>query len=256
MVSCPSHRNTIDRTALSKVHKVPVNYKKPGASKSNNSIYVDSTEGESDEDTPKCYQVANSNGMRKPLVVKSSGSGPVKASSLDFLEDEHVYEMEPPLYECDEENGTDDGSIYENTDFPSRECLARKFSSPAILSGVGVMQSIGTKPKSAGARTQSTSGVVAAKKGRHTPDDYEDPDAMLDGMEEDNCDYVDMDSSSHNTYIDPEDLRRDSICSSATASSGSFTSTKRPDSSSSFSTPSSNKRPDSTSSTPGTSKLH
>ena len=227
---------------------------------------MDSPEGESDEDTPKCYQVANSNGMRKPLVVKGKGTGPVRASSLDFLKDEHVYEMEPPLYEFDEENGTDDGSVYENTEFPPRDISARKGSSPAVLSAAaaGFAQS-SKQPHLPGARTQSTSAVMVARRGRHTPDDYEDPDALLDGMEGDR-DYVDMDSSSHNTYIDPEDLRRVSSCSSATASSGSFTSNKRPDSTSSTpsstkrpdstsSTPSSTKRPDSTSSTPGTSKL-
>jgi hypothetical protein len=197
-----------------------VNYKKPGATKNSDDVYVDSTEGESDEDTPKCYQVANSNSTRKPLLVKGKNT-----SSVDFSEDDHIYEMEP--YE--EENSTDNGSVYENTDFPPRHGTGRKGSSPAVLSGLerGI-----NKSPSVGGRPHSISAMLEPKRKRHSPDDYEDPDAVLEGLED--VDYVDMDVSTHNTYIDPEDLRRDSSCSSVTASSGSFTSSKRPDSTSSI----------------------
>lgn len=190
---------------------------------------MDSTEGESDEDTPKCYEVAN--GIRKP----GRNAGHAKPPSVDFSEDDHIYEMEPPLYEETVENGIDDGSIYENTEFPSRQSLTRKSSSPAVLSSP---QGQKLPQIHLGARAHSSSEVPQTKAGkplRHSPDDYEDPDAILENMEAaENLDYVDMDAGgTHNTYVDPEDLRRVSSCSSATASSGSFTSNKRPDSTSS-----------------------
>lgn len=213
-----------------------MNYQKPRSTKNNN-IYVDSTEGESDEDTPKCYQVANSNGVRKP-ATKAKSLGNTKVSSVEFSEDDHIYEMEPdPLYEDTEENGIDDGSIYENTEFPSQESLIRKMSSPAVMpSNKPPQLNLATRAHSLSEVQQAKQGKPhRAKPQRHSPDDYEDPDAMLDNIDAaENLDYVDMDSGSiHNTYIDPEDLRRVSTCSSATASSGSFTSNKRPDSTSS-----------------------
>lgn len=219
-----------------------VNYNKPVSNKtSSKSIYVDSTEGESDEDTPKCYQVANSNGTRKlPKAGSSKGgvAGQAKPSPVDFPppDDDHIYEAESPLYE------EADTSIYENTDFPpSRESLTRKFSSPAVLDSLSKKN---TKPAivAAGSRTQSTSGVVRAKKPplqTASFEDYEDPDAMLDDTE--NCDYVEMDSTSHNTYINPDDLRRGSTCSGSTTASSTGSG--------------GNRERDSISSTPGNSEF-
>ncbi len=230
-----------------------------------NNIYTHSAEGDSDEDTPKCYQVSNSSTPSKSSstttpIRQPSGGGAGAAvetklsSSIEFTEeDEHVYEMEPtPVYEDTDvvENALpvaideDDGSIYENTEFSPfdrQESLIRKHSSPAVLQDVEAISAAAAATHVMAARAQSMSSAPSTnRKGkRHTPDDYEDPDAVLDFLEDD--DYMDMQvGEGHNMYIDPEDLKRGSPCSSvATASSGSFTSTKRTESSSSVPGPNS-----------------
>lgn len=227
------------------MHRVPIHYDKPRTL--TNNIYIDTAEGESDEDIPKCYQVENNNNKTKPIIKRQQQQqqkrpeakrpGFVKTSSVEF-DDEHIYEMEPtPDFDTSDDA---DSSVYENTEFSgeftliNKESLNRKFSSPALLQNSGPM----AKHKLA-KRAQSTSSPShPAAKGerphRHTPDDYEDPDAVLKDLDQE--DYMEMsmgDNSMHNTYIDPEDLKRISSSSSATASSGSFTSSKRPDSTSS-----------------------
>lgn len=228
---------------------MPINCNKP------KSIYMDSTEGESDEDTPRSYQVPRSIPVTKPLLKGAAGSRgttPLKTPSVEFSADEdHIYEMEPtPIYEStDLDNGAagdikGDETLYENTDFtplrdlPSRESLTRKFSSPANLGGSS------SATPTTNAPTPSGNGH---KRRRHTPDDYEDPDAVLDDLEaeERGGDYVDMDSSQHNTYIDPEELRRGGSGSSASSGNPPLPATP---SSSSFA------RTESTSSVPGPSE--
>lgn len=235
-------RNTIDSTVLK---KIPSHYGKPKSHPKN--IYVDSMEGDSDEDTPRSYQISNNGGMAKSAIkqkgkeVKMPSSFKASlASSVEYVDDpEHIYEMEPtPIYETtpqEEDFGVDDGSVYENTDFPLRESLSRKSSSPAVL---GEGSAVGPSRKTPeGPRTRSTSVMTNKKGRRHTPDDYEDPDAVLDNME---CgDYVDMDMDKHNTYIDPDDLRRvDSTPSATTSSSSLILGNKRSESSSSVPGPS------------------
>ena len=262
LTSHPS-RNTIDRSVLNRARPpVPMGYDYPKNHQSSN-IYVGGAD--SDEDTPKCYQVTNSNSnsssssnakklvanLKKPAggegqTAKWGGaaSGRGGKGSVDFADDEHVYEMEPSLYEEEDVGGSglgDDGSIYENTDFPKRESLTRKSSSPAVLDSSGVErvkkpvfitanrpQSISEVLSEGSSKGVSSPSLTTAAKRRshHTHEDYEDPDAALEAAE--NCDYVDMDSSStHNTYIDPGDLKRvSSSCSSnTTAASSSSSST-------------------------------
>lgn len=120
---------------------------------------------------------------------------------------------------CD--TGGDDGAIYENTDFDdlSKESLMRKSSLPAEL-----QQRRNKTAGGGGGRTKSVSSV-RHKPARHTPVDYEDPDAVLDDLEND--DYIDMGGADmDNMYVDPEDLRRVGSDSSA-ASSGSFSATNK-----------------------------
>lgn len=218
------------------VQKIPVHYDKPRSQL--NDIYIDSTEDESDDDTPRSYEVANntSSNSTKPTTKEKGGDtklNPLESSTLsssvEFAEnDEHIYEDSTDM---DNAFG-DDGSIYENANFSPRGSLKKMISSPTILPSHA-------KPKQAvSSRTKSTSGTsFSQRKGhRHTPDDYEDPDAIQ--AMPDIGDYVEMDSNQHNTYIDPEDLKRVSSCSSATASSGSGTSYQRSESASSVPGPS------------------
>ena len=252
----------MERTALNTVQQtVPVQYDKPR--KRPNNIYTDPVEGDSDEDTPKCYQVANSATTTTTTAAAAAttpGMSGAESKLGTLKEDEHIYEMEPtPLYEDSDVGGEgatptaatngDDGSIYENADFSPLErdqSLIRKHSSPAMMQDTPLRGSaVAQLKKAASTRANSTSSIVANRKGkRHTPDDYEDPDAVLDNMEND--DYMDMQvGEGHNMYIDPEDLRRGgSSASSATptVTSGSFTSSG---------SSSSTKRTDSTSSVPG-----
>ncbi len=225
----------MDRTAI---NKVPVHYDQPRKK----NIYTETSEGDSDEDTPKCYQVSSTSS--KSSMKQPVGSEMKKTPSVDFSEDDHIYEMEPtPLYEDTDMGGnpppntnSDDGSIYENTDFTpleESESVTRKISSPAVLQDTSSKTTASQMKKTATDRTQSASSVLTnRKKKRHTPDDYEDPDKVLDNLEND--DYMDMQvGEGHNMYIDPEDLKRGSPCSMAAASSGSFTSASRTESTSS-----------------------
>ena len=218
-----------------------------------NNLYVGSNEGESDEDTPKCYQVAKNTNKVKSIIKQKGASprvammGSSTSSSVDFAEDDHIYEMEPSL----EDETETKSSIYENTEFSSKVCLTRKASLPTSLQVSSPPPPPATSPShhSRAGRTKSTplspehvssGGRPQPGKGkplRHTPDDYEDPDRILDMLENEKLveevdDYVDMESNVHNTYIDPEDLRRGSS-GSITTSSGSFSSAKRTESNSS-----------------------
>lgn len=206
-------------------------------------------EGESDEDTPRSYQVSNNGGTAKspiksPVKQKSKEiMTSSKTSSVEYVNDsvlndsdsDHIYEAEPtPMYDSTPVEDYREGSVYENTEFPSRGSLTRKSSSPAIL---GDRSASTSKTPDRGQRTQSQSAMMLKKKPIcHTPDDYEDPDAILDDM-----DYVEMNMDQHNTYIDPDDLRRvDSSASNATPSLSSLVS--------------GDKRSESISSIPGQSK--
>ena len=174
-------------------------------------------EGESDEDSPRSYQVPNNKPLAPRAPLSSKGS---LSSSVEFIDsDDHIYEMEPtPIYESTPMED-DFGSVYENTDFPSRESVKRKSSTPPMQGDGGPAQQSQKSPE--GGRKRSTSAVMTNRKGRrHTPDDYEDLDAILDSVEAE--DYVDMDLDKHNTYIDPDDLRRVGTSSSATPSTSSL----------------------------------
>ena len=153
------------------------------------------------------------------------------STSVDSVDgNEHIYEMEPePI--CDQSDldnaMVDKGSIYENTNFPTmeRRPVMKKNSSPSVLQDIQTNSN-----RVASTRTKSVPSILNSKmKGSyHTPDDYEDPDAIIQDMESQMDDYIVMSDQLHNTYVDPEDLRRGSSGSNVTVSSDSFTSsTKR-----------------------------
>lgn len=158
-------------------------------------------------------------------------------SSVCFVNSsEHIYETNStePIYECTEldnkslsTNTSPAGSsIYENTEF-MRESLKRKSSSPAILKESPKSKRPSSKKENV-LRHKSTPGIILSQKKpkRHTPDDYEDPDGILDDTEHYYTD-VDRDKDLHDMYVDPEDLRmyadmddvRKGIGSSSSASS-------------------------------------
>lgn len=151
--------------------------------------------------------------------------GSLTSSSVDFVDStEHVYEIESsePIYESTDLNDESfpantsnmGGSIYENAEF-MRESLKRKSSSPAVMQDSP--KRVSSEKRSVARHKSTPGGALSQKKPkRHTPDDYEDPDCILDETE----DYIDMDGSNsklHDMYIDPEDLRKGSVCSSCTS---------------------------------------
>ncbi len=239
-----SFRNTIDRSNL-KIHP-HAHYNTPrtvSALHKANNIYIDTGEGgeSGDEDTPKRYQITKNNNninttttttttnkksIIKPGGLGSSGRG---SSSVEFDDDdEHIYEYDPsPIYEDTEleaSGGDTNGSIYENTDFHGQKNMTspqKSVDKSASINTSPSLQLASPPPPLSSSSSPLKKHPIAVKtksvpsnskqpnKGRpwssHTPDDYEDPDALL---EEEAIDYMTMDGSDHNTYIDPGDLRR------------------------------------------------
>ena len=154
-------------------------------------------------------------------------AGSLNSSSVDFTDrTEHVYESETPdpVYESTEldEDGLphSSGSIYENTEFVRGSVKKKPISQDGSDQlGQSSFQAGKTSSQSSKPSVQPSKGSARPTKGaaqqkpKHSLEDYEDPDVIMDE------DYIDMESNQDqdqdNMYIDPEDLRNGGMNSSS-----------------------------------------
>ena len=110
--------------------------------------------------------------------------------------------------------GNAGGSIYENAEF-MRESLKRKSSSPAVLEDSPKTKRVLSKKRNVSHRVSSSGATLSQNKPkRHTPDDYEDPDGVFDETDRHYTDIATRDEDLHDTYVNPDDLRKRSAVSS------------------------------------------